>query len=1104
MSTTHEIRKLVCPVLPPTILQRESLVERLHRLIAGSTAGFPHYKLVLLYAPAGYGKTTLLADFAHRTSIASCWYFLDRSDTDKTTFLENLLASIRYRFPHFGVELDPLLGAAIAADADGQKGQHYEAVVDALAAAMEREISERFVIFLCNYQEVNENQSINALVNRLLRNLPTQCVLVLESRATPDLEFASLLAHREMVGIGSNLLCFSAQEIRDLAQLQGVAHLSDAEAEQLATSFDGWITGILLGTHLGDMQFLQQQSAHHSGKQGLQADRQHLFSYVVNEVFKRNPEVYAFLKEASVLQEMVPVICAELWNIDDAAERLKYLESNGLFVTRRGEGLDSVYLCHPVLRELLYEELQREAPEHFRQLHLKSAELFGTNKDYEKAVYHALEAGESDVAARFVIDAHEQMLAQGHTETLVRWIDRLPTQTTMHYPRVMLIRAHIYLVQGDHTNALALLDTVSQIISRQPAVADEDEIDQLRLESMVLRCAVLFRCSEYHQVQSLCQQILAALPADEVKLRAKIHYSLGVSSNLLGDFTTGIAQLQKALQLWGRHATGRQAAEVHSALASAYSLLGNFALAEHHISRAIACWDQLHDQWGKINNIIRLGLIKQRQGALSDAENAFIEALTLARGAIQFLRGQAYALVNLGELYQDQGQYEKSLAMIEDGLALARRIKDKYLVNCTLCILAMTYLYMGDATTATVLVAEVDVQDEGEHPGYEQVVFELARSTILLYQHQYDETYKRLSEMHSLLNTIGLKREHIQVLLRMAVCLCEQRKIQVCIRCMEEIVVLLQAQNSYEYLVLLELRRWPHLYQVVESQPEMASLRNILKLAGEPQETTAPVEPESVSPLPLLTVMPQPGIVIRALGEPMILFQDRPVTRWRMARSMELFFFLLDCGRPMRKEQIITALWSEVDDQINQTFHSTIYYLRKALEVPCVISRAGTYTLDLTAQFGEQVWYDVSAFQHYQATAKEALNQEDDDSLKEALLAMVDLYRGDYAQPFYSNWCSFRRDELRLAYLDCRRQLAHLAWRTEQFDESMTHWQHMLAVDNCLEDAHYGLMRCYVRQNKRGLALRQYQRCREILQRELAVQPGNAIQNLYQRLMGTS
>ena len=141
---------------------------------------------------------------------------------------------------------------------------------------------------------------------------------------------------------------------------------------------------------------------------------------------------------------------------------------------------------------------------------------------------------------------------------------------------------------------------------------------------------------------------------------------LGVCHIVIGDFTAGIAHIQKALQLWGRHAIQQQTANGHSVLARAYCLLGNFALAEHHMTRALACWDQLQDNWGKVDNLVRLGNIKVRQSVLPEAENIFQEALALARGPIHYLRGQAYALDCLGIFCQRQENYERALELTEE------------------------------------------------------------------------------------------------------------------------------------------------------------------------------------------------------------------------------------------------------------------------------------------------------------------------------------------------------------------------------------------------------------------------------------------------------
>lgn len=1114
-------RKIMAPPLPSTIVPRPALVQRLSDALVTAS----HYKLILLDAPAGYGKTTLLAEFARQGALPCCWAFLDRSEAEPLTFLQLLLASVRQVFPEFGAQLLPLFSDAAATGADHQYPQM---VLQALVEAMTREIPERFVLLLCHYQEVNAYPQITALVEYLLHHVPEQCALVLESREVPELDFASLLAGRAMLGIGQDLLRFSPQEIRDLARVQGSRELSQEDAEQLVTAFDGWITGLLLGTQLGGVQFLQRSwSAPLPGKgQRMQMHTQTLFSYVVNEVFKRHQEVYGFLKEAVVLQEMTPDLCARLLGctVGEAHRRLRYLEQHGLFVTEIGEGAQPVYTCHPVLRDLLYEELRQQSPERFVQLHQQAAELLSAALQYEQAIYHALEASVDEIAARLIIASAEQMMGQGHLEVLQQWIASFAETTTARYPRLSLIQAHILMRKSELDVALPLLDHVGRLLSSQPStMANPEELPLLQAQLVIARADVLSQQGEYQQVQHLCEQVLAHLPADEVTLRASAHISLGGCAQHRGDLNAAIGHYQKALQLWGRHTISRWTAGGHGSLAATYRALGHFALAEHHSARAMACWEQLQDARGIANNLIGQACIVWDQGGLDEAEALLQQALTRTRGPLLLPRLQGYVLVTLGELFQDRGIADRSLTLTEEGLALARQLGDSYLLNDALLTLALTYLYMGDATTASLLLSELHLEasSDASARSEQQVRRDLIQGTIWLHERRYPEAHQLLEQTEATLRTMDLKSDQLKALVRLAACHLGQRRQPQALECLVEVEQILTTYEAYEHRVRTELRVLPAVQRMIEQRPECASLRELLhwnqEAGGLEQAGTREIgmpesESESISSVPeALSISPTiaaptPRLKILALGEPVVLLDEQPITRWRMARAMELCFYLLECGRPMRKEQLLTALWEEVDEQLSQTFYSTIHYLRKALGGESAIrSRAGIYRLDLASLYGPQgVWYDVATFEEQHALGKQALSEEADETARSAFLRMVEYYRGDYVQPFYSDWCNVRRDKLRRLYLDARQQLAQIAWRAEESEESAEHWQQMLAVDMCLEEAHYGLMRCYIRQGKRGLALRQYQRCTETLHQELGATPGPAMQNLYRRLMGPS
>lgn len=1096
MDDFYSIRKTTNPTLLPIILHRPSLVATLKEAVVGTSTTSAEkmslYKLVLLCAPAGYGKTTLLADFAKHTDIPCCWYFLDRTDADKFRFLELLLVSIRQHFPQFGVTFNARLANAIAAETDGSiMPLDLEALIDALAAAIAAEISERFALVLCNYHEINHSQVINNLVNRFIQHLPPQCILILESRAVPNLKLAQLLAHREMFGLGSNELRFTAQEIRDLAQVQGMDSLTDAEAMQLAQSFGGWITGILLGTRLGDLQSRHLGSSFGSawGSPALRMDEQHLFTYLVTEVFSREPDAYTFLKEAIVLQQMTPSLCNALLDLPDAAARLTYLEQQGLFVTSRGEGSKKYYICHPLLRELLYDELRSLAPARFAALHLRAVDLFHAIQDYDQAIYHALAARAYDIAADLIKAIYKQMFDKGYSTTLADLIDSLPTEITMRHPQLLLARANIFLAAGEYSQALPFLDTAFAAVEQ-----NSDEVSVLLAEILIARGVMLFQRGDYHGAQELCRQVLDMLSADEASLRAEAHLRLGVCACLLGDFTAGIVELRKALQLRGCEMETRQTARLHNALANAYNMVGHQALSEHHRTHAIRCCEHLNDERGKIENLVGLGSMKHRQGAYTEAEHILTEALTMARNANRYRRGQAYALVSLGELYQEQDRYQQGLSALEEGLALARQLEDTYLTSCALSVLTTTYLLMGDSLSA-LLISQTDQKTDYHKASYNYEIAQrgLTLGMILLHQQHYSEAHTHLTIVEASLRVAGFKREQLQATILLAACLLALGDTPAAIRHMEEAVTLVR-QSGYESLYLLELRRNPDLLHALRNMPEIAHLREEADAA---KSLYSPI----TSAAPIVTMQEQDTFRVLALGEPTVFLNNVPVTRWRMARAMELFFFLLNAGRPIHKERIVAALWPDVDDQIDQTLRSTIYYLRKVLGTSCVTSHAGAYALDLA--YGEHVWYDVTVFQEHYCTAQAALTIGDDNVASTAFQEMTRLYRGDYAQSFYSDWCTSRRNELRHAYLDAHHQLALIAWRNDRLDESVLHWQHLLAMDKCLEEGHYGLMRCYLRQGKRGLALRQYQRCVESLRDELAVMPGPNIQHLYQRLIST-
>src|SRR5512137_2040563 len=221
--------KLIIPKRAPGVIHRVRLIDYVHENLGR--------KLLLVTAPAGYGKTTLLADFANDTEFPVCWYTLDEGDRDPGTFLSYLIAALRQKFPQFGERSQPL------AD-HGPASAH--AVAAALVADMVDAIPDYFVLVLDDWHLVGEEPPIIELLDQLLRYLPEHAHIIVAGRTLLRGPLVRLAAQGAVAGLGPADLRFTASEVREVLAAKYGLTVSEEQAWRLAEEAEGWITAILL------------------------------------------------------------------------------------------------------------------------------------------------------------------------------------------------------------------------------------------------------------------------------------------------------------------------------------------------------------------------------------------------------------------------------------------------------------------------------------------------------------------------------------------------------------------------------------------------------------------------------------------------------------------------------------------------------------------------------------------------------------------------------------------------------------------------------------------------------------------------------------------
>ena len=373
-------------------------------------------KLTLIRAPAGWGKSTLLADWHALESETRpfAWVALDGGDNDPVRFWTYLIHALRTLDPRAGEVSLPMLRAPRAS------------VVDDVLPALCNELTalpHQVVLVLDDYHLVR-NPEIDEGLSFLLEHLPQTLELVLSSRSEPALPLARLRARGELAEIDAQQLRFSEEEADlFLNDLHGLG-LDRADVIRLRELTEGWAAGLYLAT----LTIRGRESAHEF-IEAFAGDNRHVVDYLSSEVLAGLPEeMRGFLLHTSVLERLCAPLCDAVTDRPGSVLTLHELERSNFFLipldTKR-----EWYCYHHLFRELLRHELALAEPEHARTLHRRASAWHREHGDPSEAIHHATAAGDVADASELILRHWIEFRNEARLETLLTWLDGLPPET---------------------------------------------------------------------------------------------------------------------------------------------------------------------------------------------------------------------------------------------------------------------------------------------------------------------------------------------------------------------------------------------------------------------------------------------------------------------------------------------------------------------------------------------------------------------------------------------------------------------------------------------------------------------------------------------------
>jgi LuxR family maltose regulon positive regulatory protein len=407
----------------PGIVPRSALTRRVRDGAA---------EVVAVTAPAGYGKSTFIAELAAADARPTAWVSLSPSENDPATLLSYVALALD--------RIEPVDGSCVTALWRRSPALGTAALAQFVAMLADR---RPFVLVLDDAHELSRPEVLD-LLPVLVRELPSGSTLILGSRSAMPLPVGRLRVKRRFIEVGPADLAFDADEAASLLAKLGLDAAGE-ETARLVQRTEGWPVALYLAVlaHRARGGEVSDVFADFVG------DHRFLADYLGDELLiGLDPEVASFLMEASCFERVSGTLCDEVLERSGSGLLLEVLQRRNLLVIPLDDRREW-YRFHQLMLEFLRSELRRRHPARLAAIHRRASEWYHDHSDPDGGVMHAVLAGDVDRAEALVMHWFGRFTASGHYPAVERWLAMLPGDALAAHPGLMVIAAHGRFRDGD-------------------------------------------------------------------------------------------------------------------------------------------------------------------------------------------------------------------------------------------------------------------------------------------------------------------------------------------------------------------------------------------------------------------------------------------------------------------------------------------------------------------------------------------------------------------------------------------------------------------------------------------------------------------------------
>lgn len=1090
-------------ITPRKLIERIISRERLLKLLESNL----YKNIILLTAPAGYGKTTLLLDFLDKMNIRFAWLYIAPDIENFYEFTNYFIHSLKSLKETFGEKTLELLSSLSESGAlVNDEKNSTTAVAGTFINEFVSTFDDEVYLVIDDLQNAGNSTWLINTFNSLIEDFPQNLHILITSRTLPEFNIAKLDAKRNMLRINASELNFTFDETEKLLNEIYTINCDKAEISKLEDKLEGWITGL----HLILQAYGNNFSSFISAEKTIDDN---VFDYFANEIFNNlDNEIKNFLLTTCMVDSFTDKMCAVLMENVDSVKMIKRLRKKNIFIETSlsdepGKGITASHSYHNLFKQFLLKKLHDLKNENeIKEIAEKIFRYYIQKDEIIPAIDYCLYSERYEKAAEMIINSFDEVFQSGRYELLDKWVKSLPSGISNNDPFIRLYMARLlYRYKSDAEQALGILEKL---------IKATNENSEIYLQACIEYSDILLIKGKAKDAVKILEDLVKSKREPGAKTKAslalaKTYYSMGFEF-----YDKIISLLDKTIKLNEENDIRQFHAGIYFWYARIHQNRGELSKSLHYFKNVVELEKNIFRKFQTLTDIVLLhawsGEYLKAKAYLDKAEEIFRRFRIAA-----FERG----MIRINALFKfESGDYEDSILKFTELTALDRKNNIQSFIFLYNMFIAESYilLEMNNKAKEFIELAEKTGQ---KNDSFQNLLIDYHKAIVNNLNTPDEHTEKILLETHRVLEYQNLFYSKVQVEFHLADYYYKTGNPETCLKFLRESLnESSQKQfNSFLYQHFINKR---YLFDYASSQgvqkDYISSLHTQLLERNSFEWLSEDCKRRLEKSLKKLS-----DVTANCFGGTEIYVRGIQVSedKWIRKKSKLLFLYLLiNKEQKHTKDKIMELFFGDLSaSSADNVFHQAITNIR-AIAKPEIsnpqiignksLKKSKLKTPESFVVYEDKIlqiapqykfYVDVVEFNKLYSQIK---SLQTDESTKEILARKaLNLYKGEFLPGYYDEWIEELRTNLQNKFIEICEELLIILNKQEKYYEIISYSERLISSDKLHETAFLNLVTAYVRTGNMNMAKKKFAELLKNYEDEYGEKPSKQTLNQIEKIL---